>query len=469
MSEGLRSSDRMFMDYQVRWIKDPARLKLIEKSRQTGISWSEAYSKVRRISRKGNRLDAWVSSRDEIQAKLFLQDCKQWAQVLQLGAEDLGEKIIDREKDLRSMALRFANDQTINSMSSNPDAQAGKRGDRTFDEFALHKDQRQLWAIGQPGLMWGGTMSIISTHRGSQSFFNELITEAREKGNPKKISLHRVTIEDAVREGLLDKIKAKVPGDDPRKIMTPDEFLQSLRDECADEESWQQEYMCVPADDNAAFLEYALLTAAEYPGGEDWEVPLDLCRDLYVGVDIGRKKDFTVIWVAEKFGDMFFTRKIVRLRNKTFSEQEQVLWEILRLPNVRRCCIDSTGLGMQMAERAVEQFPSKVEGVNFTAPIKEALAFPLRGAYEDRRWRIPSGDRTLIADLRCLRKETTAAGNIRFIAESTDEGHADHFWAQALCQHAAETVQEAGKFKAVKAWAAKQLGRTRARKRRTAA
>ncbi|MDE0507303.1 MAG: hypothetical protein OXI17_01545, partial [Gammaproteobacteria bacterium] len=41
-------------------------------------------------------------------------------------------------------------------------------------------------------------------------------------------------------------------------------------------------------------------------------------------------------------------------------------------------------------------------------------------------------DRAIRASLRKTRKTTTAAGNIRFDAESDSAGHADEFWALAL-------------------------------------
>ena len=55
---------------------------------------------------------------------------------------------------------------------------------------------------------------------------------------------------------------------------------------------------------------------------------------------------------------------------------------------------------------------------------------------EDRGVRIPD-DPAIRADLRKVQKVTTAAGNIRFVAESTPDGHADRFWALALAIHAA--------------------------------
>ncbi|HHK75270.1 MAG TPA: hypothetical protein ENJ57_08910, partial [Rhizobiales bacterium] len=170
----------LFLPYQEKWIKDRSRLKLMEKARQIGLSWSTAYAADERTAEAGAKWDQWISSRDDLQARLVIEDCKMFARVLQIAAEDLGERVIDEERKISAYVLHFANGRRIHSMSSNPDAQAGKRGGRILDEFALHPDPRKLWAIAYPGITWGGNMEIISTHRGSANFFNELIREIRE-------------------------------------------------------------------------------------------------------------------------------------------------------------------------------------------------------------------------------------------------------------------------------------------------
>ncbi|REM67433.1 hypothetical protein DSI38_11100, partial [Mycobacterium tuberculosis] len=71
--------------------------------------------------------------------------------VMNRAAKDLGEVVLDAEKRISAYVLQFASGRRIHSMSSNPDAQAGKRGSRILDEFALHADQRKLWAIAYPG------------------------------------------------------------------------------------------------------------------------------------------------------------------------------------------------------------------------------------------------------------------------------------------------------------------------------
>ena len=432
-------SDTLLLGYQKRWVLDNSRLKLMEKSRQIGISWASAYSLVRRKSLAEARQDGWVSSRDEIQARLFLDDCKHFANILHIAVQDLGVRLIEDEK---TYVLEFSNGTKINSMSSSPDAQAGKRGDRLLDEFALHKDPRKLYQIAYPGITWGGQLEIVSTHRGSHNFFNELITEIREKGNPKKISLHRVTLEDALNDGFLYRLQQKLSADDERQEMDETDYFNFIKSGCADEESFLQEYMCVPADDASAFLSYDQIAACEYS-----KTPSNLAdvsdlsdlsgKTLYIGVDVGRKKDLTCIWVNSLEGGRHLCRRLIVMQNMTFSAQEDVLYRLLELPQVRRCCIDSTGLGMQLAERAVERFGTyKVEGVQFTGPVKEALAYPVKAAFEDLNLRIPF-DRNLQSDLRAIKKETTAAGNIRFSADRSENGHADRFWALALAIHAA--------------------------------
>jgi phage FluMu gp28-like protein len=91
---------------------------------------------------------------------------------------------------------------------------------------------------------------------------------------------------------------------------------------------------------------------------------------------------------------------------------------------------------MQLAERAADRFGTwRVEPVTFSSGVKEALAYPVKAAFEDKNIRIPF-DRNLRADLRAIRKETTAAGNIRFSADRGENGHSDRFWALALALHA---------------------------------
>lgn len=426
-----------FLPYQQKWIQDRSRIKLMEKGRQIGLSWSTAYSVVRRKAQKGALLDAWIASRDEDQARLFNEDCKAFANILHVAFKDNGQQVIDESKNLSAYVLHFASGARIHSLSSNADAQAGKRGDRVLDEFALHPDPRKLWAIAYPGITWGGQMEIISTHRGEANLFNKLVQEAREGGNPKGISLHRVTLQDALDQGFLAKLQSKLPADDPRQQMDDAAYFDYIRSGCVDEESFLQEYMCIPADEQGAFISFELIDSCSMPPAELWELHLDPTSVYYLGVDVGRKHDLTVLFLLERTSRGLETRRIIEMQNTRFADQMAAITSYAELPWVQRIAIDATGIGSMLAEELQARHGYKIEPVTFTSGTKEDLANSLRRAMEDRALRIPPLPK-LVADLRSIRKETTSAGNIRYVGERNADGHADRFWALSLAIHAAK-------------------------------
>jgi phage FluMu gp28-like protein len=156
---------------------------------------------------------------------------------------------------------------------------------------------------------------------------------------------------------------------------------------------------------------------------------------LFLGVDVARKKDLCVLDLGEKIGDVMWDRQRIELQGKTFSEIKFELYQLLRMPALKRCSVDASGLGMQLAEEAHADFGWKVEPITFTAQVKQELAFGLRTDFEERRLRLVRDDK-LRADLRGIKKEVGLSGNIRFVGESADS-HCDRFWAKALRQYAA--------------------------------
>src|SRR5688500_11237447 len=126
-----------FLPYQSAWINDRSRLKIIEKSRQIGISYVDAFDSVKKAAPVDGGNHVWVSSRDECTARLYLEHAKHWARTMHVAAEDLGEVVIDSEKDIKAQVLRFASGWCIHCVSSNPDALVGKTGHVKLDEFAV--------------------------------------------------------------------------------------------------------------------------------------------------------------------------------------------------------------------------------------------------------------------------------------------------------------------------------------------
>ena len=465
----MNSIREYFLPYQYDWIVDRSSLKIIEKSRQIGITYADAYDSVIKASARSGALDVWVSSRDEVQSKLYLEDCKYWANFLHLAAIDLGEIVLDQKNHYTAYVLQFASGRRIYCLSSNPNALAGKRGHVKLDEFALHPDQRLLYRVAKPVTTWGGTLSIISTHRGISSVFNEIIRDIKENDNPMGWSLHTVNLEKAIEQGLVERINEKkrphpllldraaggASGNTNGKLgrgeespsgpheESRQEFLARIRAECIDPEQWQQEYCCQPADESTAFITYEMLVAAQSDHCmKPFEYLLACKNPLYLGGDFGRTRNLSVFDVGEQIGDVIWDRFRLDLANKGFGEQRHELYRLLSLPNLRRACLDKKGLGMQMCEEAQQRFGWKVEQIEFTNPLKEEMAYRLRAAFEDRKIRLPR-EPVLWDDLRAIKKTTMSSGNIRFDGDS-GESHCDRFWAKALRQYAISRRREAG-------------------------
>lgn len=444
--------ESLLLPYQKKWVEDSSRLKLAVKSRQIGWTWATAYGLVRRKAICSAVGDAWISSRDEIQARLFLEDCKNFAAILDAGAKDFGERVVDAAGS-SAYVLQMGNGLRLNSMSSNPDAQAGKRGDRVLDEFALHPDPRKLYSIAYPGITWGGSLEIFSTPRGADSFFQKLIDEI-QAGNPKGFSFHKVTLEDALNQGFLAKLQKKLPKNDERQEMDEAAYFDFIKAGCADEETFNQEYMCVPANDATAFISYELLDPNHASGtirretgtvdGKPSEIvvwqnsDISVLNDdfpLYLGVDYARHADLTVFWLSVHMAGLLVPVQMVTMKNVPFRRQRQTLDGFMRRRNLRRCCFDMTGIGEETAEAMRRTYGYRFEPVRFTAAAKESMAYLLRHSLEDRSFKIPSL-REVDADFRKIRKEDSAGGHARFTGERDGTGHADRFWAAALCREA---------------------------------
>jgi phage FluMu gp28-like protein len=421
------NENKYFLPYQRRWLADDSKVKVWEKSRRIGATYVQSYEDVRDVLSK--KIDVWFSSADESAAREYIIYCEKWTRLFHAAAQYLGEIVIDSEKNIKGFVIEFSNGKRISALSSSPKRFRSKGGKVVLDEFAWHEDQDGMWSAARPVITWGFPLRILSTHNGKSCRYFRFV-DAIKKGKL-KWALHTTTVQTAVEEGLVDKILGREATAEEKT-----NWLEEQHDSCFDENTWQQEYCCVPVDEATAFLTYDLITRCER---EDLLLPSELIAgNMYVGMDIARKKHLSVIWGIERLGHVLFTRIYKVLEKMPFRLQREALFEVLGHKTMRRACIDATGIGMQLAEEAQEKFGRyRVEPVTFTGPVKEDLASTMLPYFEDINIYIP-GDILIREDLHSVRKIVTASGNMRFDVGKTDEGaHADRFWALALALHAA--------------------------------
>jgi len=432
---------KLLCPYQLAWLRDTSPLAIGEKSRRIGWTWTQALGVV--LDRVEGSTNYYHSSADQTASIEFIADCTEWAESVNAVAKITeGKEVIDGD-EITSQVMTFANGNKIVAGTSNPKFFRSKGGAAGLDEFAFHRDGRELYkAAHATAMFWGYPLRVWSTHNGPGSYFNSMITQARQ--GKLKASLHKVTVIDAVEQGIVERIDMRkkklddVPAPDARRRQ---EWLDELRSTCPDEDTWNEEYMCIPSTDATSLLSYEIMRPCEVANLILQDVA-NLPRDgepLFAGFDVGRKKDLSSLWGLGKVGDVYWTRFLRVMQGLPFSVQEGVLNVLLANPRLKRLCIDSTGIGMQMAERLQERWGKyRVEAVHFTAPVKSELAMPIRRLFEDKLIRVPMDD-VVREDLHSIRKIVTAANNVRLDVDRSDtDGHGDRFWSLGLAYHAAE-------------------------------
>jgi phage FluMu gp28-like protein len=447
------------LPYQDRWIQDNSQLKVAVWSRQSGKSYAAALRAVVKCLEK--RTQYIILSKGERQSRMFMEKVREFCLAFKRlnvlpGIEEMPET------DDKTMEVFFPHNRSrIIGLPANPDTARGYSGNIVLDEFAFHGDAHRIYAACFPIITRGYSIEVISTPNGTAGKFYEIAKAAGLVGGgtavpavntgetpvPRQLwSGHRVDIYEAVRQGL------------PANI-------QLLRSGCDDEETWLQEYCCqflsdaqnyIPLELIASCVHEEATTEWQQVSGTRCQVPgkpetAFLTPDLYLGVDIGRKRDLTIAWLFEKVGGVLWSRHLLCLKGVSFDEQEKAICRLIEggtgfqpvtghgqdgRATVRRCCVDQSGLGMMLAEHLVQRYGAVVEPVQFTAALKERLAPMVKQAFEERTLRIPD-HRDVRADINSVKRFVTPAGNVRFDAEHTDHGHADRFWALALVVNAA--------------------------------
>jgi phage FluMu gp28-like protein len=458
-------------------------------ARQTGKSFTKSLRRLLRgLARRRNQV---FLSAGERQCRELMDKTRQHCELLKIACEAV-ESGSFAGLACRHLQIHLPGGVRIIGLPANPQTARGFTGDVLLDEFAMHAEDRAIWAAIFPTLLRGdGELDVASTPSGSDNVFAEL------RGNP--LFRHStVRLTEAVRDGL-------------------DVDVELLRRAMNDDLLFRQEFLCEFLDEANVFLSMEHIAGCCDAGLVLATSPAELAgieAPLFVGVDIGRHRDLTVLWVlargaapqqsrdregatspepqasacaaspeprasacaaspepqasacaaaqgTERSGravppaftrgperptglcrdsggtDVLRTVAVFECAGMPFAEQSALLAEVLRLPQVRRCCIDAGGMGMPLAEAAVEAFgPRRVEAVTLLPALRNEIATALRVAAESRRIRIPD-DEHIRRDWHSVERHVSTAGALRLIAPRREGSHADRFWGAALALRAA--------------------------------
>ena len=449
-----------FLPYQEAWINDESPLKVAEKSRRVGFTYASSYRMFQKCMRRGKGFTQWVSSRDQLTAQELIRDyVATWCKLANVAAKGMtGEnvEVIDPEKDITAFVCTFPNGARIVSLSSTPEAFAGKGGDVFLDEVDLHRDSGALIDMAYPCIMWGNQLEMVSAYRvdGSKDTPFAKLVAAAKKDNPQHASLHRVTIHDAVEQGLVEKINEKTGGHQTRE-----EFLRQTRLGARTQAAWESQFECKVQDAGGKLLTTASIAACEL-SAEEIAAVLAANPDAprFGGFDVARRVHASAWHEYALIGLSLFLAEREILRDMPFDAQEKFLKARMerRERRIVRLAMDSTGLGMQMSENMAKAFPGRVDQVNLESHRRHELCMLLKDRVDHRRYFVPEDDQ-LRADLTGPFLRTAANGALRVVVPAFETGaengdgkpevsHCDEFMAAVLGNSAADSALGAWTF-----------------------
>lgn len=429
------NTDYILTPYQRRWIEDRHRRKLFNKARRIGGSFAVAldaamsaagFTITRHRGQLVYRPDRGVNQRivsaSENQSKELLEQVR--SHLVVLSEAVVGRALIDPKCD-SAERVGLVNGARCYALAPSPRSVRGGAGDVILDEFAHMPRTREIWTaaksitdptLARPG---GYRLRVVSTPFGDDNMFYELAEGAAGA----RFSKHTVDIHRAKEEGF------------------PAENAEILQAESADLDDYRQEYECqfLSAREryiSAELFDSCLIEPEEMPGRG---------AVAYAGNDVARKQsgDKSAIMELYKVGGTLYDGGLDTFRGKSWDDQEAIAGDVLG--RTQAFAVDSTGIGNQYAERLHRRYGSRVMPVEFTLRSKEQVITGLRLAMEQGRLRLNARS-PYAAQLRravlSIRREITAAGNVRYDAPRSDDpgkgkSHADEAWALALAVHAA--------------------------------
>lgn len=401
------------LPYQRADVESEARFQWSCWARQTGKSFTKSLRRILRgIERRKTQIFLSAGQR---QSRELIDKVRQHCQALKIATDYYDHRFF-KGLQIKQLEVILPRGVRVIALPANPETARGYSGDVFLDEFAMHADDRDVWAAMFPSVLrGGGKVDIASTPKGKGNMFYNL------RGN-ELFETSTVTLQDAIEQGL---------------DVNADEMRQAMGDEML----YRQEFLCEFVEEATAFLSHEQIAGcmdATLIATDSVEVLSKDVRELFVGVDIGRVRDLTVIWVLARTGDVLTTVGQFELSSAPFREQLRLLSEVLSIRRVRRCCIDAGGLGMQLAEEMVEKFGDhRVEALQFTVALKSQIATRLRVLVENGQIRIPCDER-IRNDWHSVERSMSSTGHFRLSAPRREGSHADRFWAAALAVHAAD-------------------------------
>ncbi|MEM1583141.1 MAG: terminase family protein [Nitrososphaerota archaeon] len=412
-------------DWQRRWLDDKSRFRVMLKSRAVGGSFTIALESLTWSLIKPLHTILLLSYSLRQSMELF-KKIKESLSILKgrkvrIGEHTYSTNIVESESKTE---ITFKNGSRIVCLPNNPDTIRGFRADHVYvDEVAMFRNDMEIKAAVIPIIAGkSGRLSLISTPKGRRGWFYE----AWVSGVYSKHRIHytdspHITSEDL--EGL-------------RKTLSHIAWMQEMEMEFLEEL-------------NSLFPTELIFSCLEdYQYADYTEVKTS--NPLYVGIDLGRYRDSTVIIVLEKTTEDLL--RIVFVKEFTevdMNYQRDYISKLIDDLSPVRVIIDKTGMGIPIYDFLTRNHVN-VEGLTITQNMKEALILNLYNHMRARRVKIPVDCEKLVRQLQQFQRIQDKSGRTRY--EAPSGGHDDYVIALALAVYAASAPPQQVKITEIWRW-----------------
>ena len=327
-------------------------------------------------------------------------------------------------KKIQREAIWLRNGSVIKFYPNSPDLIRGETADMIYvDEAAMFRDDRYMFnhvlkhMLATTERKGHGYLYVSSTPKNMRSLFYEMCQP--ESG----FSHHHVTWREAVEAGLISREWVE----DMRRQLLPSEFRMELEAEFVEDlDSW---------------LPYDLISSCIDPLLEPYSLEDGPRGEFYIGVDLGKHVDYSVVAVVMREGAKLKLVHLHRFPLKT--PYANVIGYVKALcknyHRVEAVYVDQTGVGEYIVEDMKESGIPAVKGIILTMHEKEELMTFLKQKMLNRQIAIPHINE-LIAELNIEKFEVTSEGRIRF--NHSAGTHDDMLWAFALAIYATKDAAE---------------------------
>jgi phage FluMu gp28-like protein len=418
-----------FLKFQKDWIYDNSRLKILEKSRRIGGTFSTSFKVFLDLMYKKGH-DIVVISRDEETAVEFVENVSAWFKMW--NAMNPNDQIPEKNfKRLKLEVPHKSGRSRLIAVSSNPDASAGKGGSLIIDEMALHRDPELLMRVAQPIIsMSGGNLAVLSTHRSRNSKFNELVTDAKKEGSP--WTHHRTTIYDAVDQGLVEIIV------NPNMIKNGHEpyssgqaFIDWLKS-TYDEHTFLQEFCCVPSDEACSLLSSIEMDQAK--ARYKSEKSLDKGQ-TYLGYDcaVSIDGDYAALCVIKAFKqDVELLEPYYFPKGTPIEKQINTVVSYAKQYKVHKVVSDNNGIGNHPTTIIQNKLgESRVIAFDPTMQSKNAMCTKVKRYFQNKNVRMIE-NKMVEDDFLSIDRVVTPSNNVIYQAVRRNGSHGDMFSAFAM-------------------------------------